>query len=463
MCPCSPSFHIIQILSSFFIDARAVLNEIKLSHACLTYYFQYSCNNCNTRRVRCSGERPCSQCVSAQRACSYPRVDKKVFVAETELDSYKTNLDLFQRTLLLAVPDPIRRQGLLAQAQQSVEATLTTRTPSIKEEDVQFPASPSASVSTVALSPPNEHVLAQYPFAYQVDYQPRKFIGNMDAAATEGSLLQDRDGTKRWLGGTSGATFLDHLKKFMHTLKSSLGYNCMPTETSPGFNFLASRGQYQTSDSRLLFTPTAQDNTSLLSPLDNWSTAGSRLAKVSEFLQDFMGGWACGGIHYFGDFSLQGWAAAQEKANSMNKNNHTPPPRELAFYEAAFALGTVYSLTAVNSRQDGQLGETSFVKARKILGDLTGTRFGMADVPTLALLATYMAEMNRRDSAYVFLSHALTICCMFGGLKGSSSDERDRRIVWTLFCLNKDASCLMGRPPLYPDEAFQLPYPTAVP
>lgn len=381
-------------------------------------------------------------------------------MAEKELDSYKTDLSLLQRTLLLAVPDPVRRKSLLSQARQSM-GPLAIRTPSIKEDEMHFSSSPAASVSTVAISPPHEHVLTQYQHAYQAEHQPRKFIGFMDAAATEGSLLQDRDGTKRWLGGTSGATFLDHLKKFMHTLKSSLGYNRTPRETSPGFNFLASRGQYQTSDSRLLFTPTAQDNANPFSPSDNWNTAGSRLAKVSELLQDGMGRWACGGIHYFGDFSLQSWGTVQETGNSMNNNN--PPPRELAFYEAAFALGTVYSLTAANSRQDGQLGEMSFVKARKILGDLTDTRFGMADVPTLALLAMYMAEMNRRDSAYIFLSHALTICCMFGGLKGSFSDERDRRIVWTLFCLTKDASCLMGRPPLYPDEAFQLPYPTFVP
>lgn len=334
------------------------------------------------------------------------------------------------------------------------------RTTPIKEEDIAYSSSPAASVSTVALSPPHEFVQQQYQLSHQADVPQRKSVSSMDAAATEGSLLQDRDGTKRWLGGTSGATFLDHLKKFMHTLKSSLGYSSTPTETSPGFGFLASRGHYQTSDSRLLFMPTTQESTNPFSPSGNWSTAGARLSKVSEHMQDCMSRWKCGGIHYFGDFSVEGWAVAHQ--NDSSSINNAPPPRELAFYEAAFALGTVYSLTTAKSRRDGQLGEMSFARARKILGDFTDIRYGMDDVPTLALMAIYMVEMNRRDSAYILLSHALTICCMFGGLKGSFSSEKDRRVVWTLYCLEKDASCLMGRPPLYPDEAFQLPYPEAV-
>lgn len=377
----------------------------------------------------------------------------------SKLEALETSVDVLKRVLSELVPDSAHRQSLLANARQSASANRAMRTTPIKEEDIPYSTSPAASVSTITLSPPHDFVQQQYQLSHQTDFAPRKLIGSMDATATEGSLLQDRDGTKRWLGGTSGATFLDHLKKFMHTLKSSLGYSRAPTETSPGFGFLASRGQYQTSDSRLLFMPAVQDSTHPSSASGTWSTAGARLAKVSEYMQDCMARWKCGGIHYFGDFSVESWAVAHQKQTSSISAS---PPRELAFYEAALALGTVYSLTTANSRQDGQLGEMSFAKARKILGDLTDPRYEMDDVPTLALMAIYMVEMNRRDSAYVLLSHALTICCMFGGLKGSFSSERDRRIVWTLFCLEKDASCLMGRPPLYPDEAFQLPYPEAV-
>ncbi|ROV89707.1 hypothetical protein VMCG_10341 [Cytospora schulzeri] len=273
-----------------------------------------------------------------------------------------------------------------------------------------------------------------------------------DAAPTEGSLLQDRDGTTRWLGGTSGATFLDHLKKFMFTLKSSLGYNETPTETSPGSWFLASRGQYQTSDSRLLYMPTPDNANILAQPNEN--QARYLLSKVNKYMQDSMGQWSCGGIYYFGDFSLENWHAVKR-----DTNRH----RELAFYQAAFALGTIYSLTTANSRQEGQLGEMFIASARSILGDLLEiSRYSIRDVPTLALMAMYMAEVNRRDNSYHYLSNAMNICCMFGGFKGLFNDERDVRIVWTLYCLTRDASCLMGRPPVFPDEAFQLAEPSVV-
>lgn len=320
-----------------------------------------------------------------------------------------------------------------------------------KPEDEQPNISPVRSASTIALSPPYGAFIQPQ---YQYYNQAPRFAGSIDAAATEGSLLQDRDGTKRWLGGTSGASFLDHLKKFMNTLKSSLGYNDSTTESSPGFTFLASRGQYQTSDSRLLPTPNPESINTFTPPM-TWSSAATLLSKVDNLLQDCMGTSPCGGIHYFGDLLPGSWAHMQ-----TDPSGH----REQAFYEAAFALGTVYSLTMANSRRDGHLGEAFFVKARSILGDCNDiSRFTIRDVPTLALMAMYMTEMNRRDNAYMYLSCAMSICCMFGGLNRMDGDEREIRSVWTMFCLTRDVSCLMGRPPIYPDEAFLLPLPKVVP
>lgn len=315
----------------------------------------------------------------------------------------------------------------------------------MRDDEVQH-TSPATSSSTPGLSPPGDN---SQQLLY---YQTQGSHSSTEAAPTEGSLLQDRDGTKRWLGGTSGATFLDHLKKFMYTLKSSLGYNETPTETSPGSWFLASRGQYQTSDSQLLCMPTP-DNANILAQL-NESHASYLLNKVNKYMQDCTGQWACGGIYYFGDFSLENWQAVRRDPSRQ---------RELAFYQAAFALGTIYSLTTANSRQEGQLGEMFIARARDTLGDLLDiSRYSIRDVPTLALMAMYMAEVNRRDNSYHYLSNAMNICCMFGGFKGLFNDERDVRIVWTLYCLTRDASCLMGRPPIFPDEAFQLAYPSPV-
>lgn len=334
------------------------------------------------------------------------------------------------------------------QARLIEEATGTSA--HVKDDEPNTTSPTPSNSTTTALSPGHD----MYQMHYEQSGHLHRLNASIDTAATEGSLLQDRDGTKRWLGGTSGATFLDHLKKFMNTLKSSLGYMDSPSETTPGFTFLASRGQYQTSDSRLLSLPT-NDSIQTFATQINWNDAVALLSKAENLLHGSITGFICGGIHYFGDFSPQTWSQVQADPTRV---------REQAFYEAAFALGTVYSLTAANSRRDGQLGEMFFAKARKILGDCNDiSRYSIRDVPTLALMAIYMTEMNRRDNSYMYLSSAMTICCMFGGLNGRLGDERDIRVVWTLFCMTRDASYVMGRPPIYPDEAFRLPQPSDAP
>lgn len=343
---------------------------------------------------------------------------------------------------------PVQRQRILDKARQSWAAG-SRASPGQDGESEGY--SPSGSSSTVAESPA--------PYPQQFDAQQRKLVfGDLSTTATEGMLLTDNDGSTRWLGGTSGATFLDHLKKFMHTLKSSLGYNPNVTRSQ----FMESRGQYQTSDSRGMYKPPTVDSSNFPTNFETGKKASLHLAKVSEFLQgptlsihEQTQESSCGGIHYLGEFSYPLWL-------TLSKDPTRP---ELAFYEAAFALGTIYSLTAANSRRDGQLGEIFFANARQILGDpMDVSRYNMRDVATLAILGMYMSENNRRDTAYVYFSHAITICSMFGGLKGSSKElaEADKRIIWTLFCLTRDLSCLMGRPPHFSVEAFQLPPPVAV-
>jgi len=77
-----------------------------------------------------------------------------------------------------------------------------------------------------------------------------------EAFNTDGGLLSDTDGVSRYLGETSGATFLDHLKHFMLTL---VPLTFQP-DSDDGSSFVASIGQYQTFDSRQLPEPDGKPN-----------------------------------------------------------------------------------------------------------------------------------------------------------------------------------------------------------
>ncbi|KAF3761423.1 hypothetical protein M406DRAFT_108751 [Cryphonectria parasitica EP155] len=435
-----------------------------------------ACNGCNVRRVRCTGEKPCTQCQAAQRICEYPAADKKIFVAATEYEDLKTSRALLEKCVQKLLPDPVQRQKFLADIREnpdscrisvisardeesqssSSNASTETATSTSTVTSISSNASTAtvASTTTVAsnttatASPPVDpnHFMARY----LESLEPRNYLHLIITNGVDGSLLQDQRGIKRWLGGSSGACFLDHLKRFMYTLKSAFGFTGASSDSSPGMRFLASHGHYQTSDSLSLYTPpTEQINA--FSSMSHWDIACTLLSKADEYLQNYSNSLPCGGLHYFGELTPQAWLDVQTGEN---------PQRGRALYEAAFAIGTIYSLKATDSRRDGHLGEMFFAKARSILGDpLDISSHTFRDISTLALMAMYMLEMNRRDGAYFFLSQALTICATSGGLKGTYDKEGDRRIVWTLFCLSKDICCMMGRPPMYPDEAFTLALP----
>lgn len=268
-----------------------------------------------------------------------------------------------------------------------------------------------------------------------------------DGEAAEGRLLFDPDGTARYLGETSGATFLDYLKQFMLTL---VPLTFRP-ESGDGSSFVASIGQYQTFDSRPLPNPNVD-------PL--WLPAQSEMAlmlkELRYFIQDGNGEFPSGGIYWWGDMSN----LAVSKAGSASLNAVTTDDtfRHLAFHHVCFALASSIGHT---SFQHSRLhtGEAYFKRARKLLGNpLDTVRFTLSDVPVLALMGFYLIELNRRDAAYMYVSLAVHIAIIHGAFR-SCVDEASKRSFWTLYILDRWLSVLMGRPPAIADEAIRLSLP----
>ena len=95
-------------------------------------------------------------------------------------------------------------------------------------------------------------------------------------------------------------------------------------------------------------------------------------------------------------------------------------------------------LTTTNSKQDGQLGEAYFARAKALLGNpLDITTYTFSDVAVMTIMASYMIEMNRRDVSYMYITIAIHISIMHGAHRGWSVDEQGKRIFWTAFCLDR--------------------------
>ncbi|EHA47236.1 hypothetical protein MGG_04213 [Pyricularia oryzae 70-15] len=380
-----------------------------------------ACNSCNVKRVKCSGERPCRQCKNTSRECIYPVTVDKVTIAKSELDALHAKCAALERCLQEAVPDSARRQQLLALGSKSIA-----------------PRRGSDGLHSPAASPVSDGVEEE------------------SAVAEDGRLLQDTDGTARYLGETSGATFLDNLKQFMSTI-FPLAYNgSAPSDPAIhiGNIFLSSVGRYQTSDSQPLLVP-------IVDPL--WLPTSTEMSvKLSDlryFIQE--GGAISGGIYFWGDLTS---LPHDEKGPAASTAADLVAHRPLAFYHAAFAYSTLFGLTTTNSKQDGQLGETYFARAKMLLGNpLEVATYSTADVAALALMGMYMVEMNRRDAAYMYITTAMHIYIMHGVHRGWSVDEMGKRVFWTVYILDRWMSCLMGRPPTIQDEVIRLDLPREVP
>jgi hypothetical protein len=133
----------------------------------------------------------------------------------------------------------------------------------------------------------------------------------------------------------------------------------------------------------------------------------------------------------------------------------------LAFYHAAFAV----ACQATKSPQQPDLheGEAHFKSAKLLLGNpLDVMGYTLTDVSTMALMAFYLIEMNRRDAACVYVSMAIQIAIRHGMFRGWV-DEQAKRVSWTLYTLDRWLSCLMGRAPVVHEKAIRLALPTETP
>ncbi|KAF1961835.1 hypothetical protein CC80DRAFT_543204 [Byssothecium circinans] len=373
-----------------------------------------ACNSCNVRRIKCSGERPCQQCANAARECVYPSAEPNRNVQlKEELERLRKRCAALEKGLRAVVPDDAARQELVQQ--------------------IENPESPSSQP-------------LQSENSYATD----------EAEATEGRLLFDMDGNVRFLGETSGATFLDLLKHFMLTLVP-LAFVPGPGHTAAedGSTFVASIGHYQTFDSRPLHDPEVDP---LWLPSRTDMTI--MLTALSYHIQDGNGDFLCGGIYYWGDINAVPAAVtlAPSHVDAIKSNNY----RYLAFYNICFAFAT-HVLNYTPAPDEENAGDRYFKRAQILLGNpLDTVRFTLRDVPALALMGFYLVEINRRDSAYMYISLAIHIAITHGAFR-HCVDESSKRVFWTLYTLDRWLSCLMGRPPTLIDEAIRLPMPVDVP
>lgn len=262
-------------------------------------------------------------------------------------------------------------------------------------------------------------------------------------------MLRDPDGTFRYLGETSGATFLDKLKHFMLTL---VPINLYADRTTAGSNFCDTIGQYQTFDSRPLPDPAVDP---LWLPDDTYMA--QMLAEMRRYLQDGDGNIPSGGIYWWGN--LVALPSRSVKSASLRAMTGDPKRDDLAFYHVCFALVSCIHQPSLRL-SDKHSGAQYFKRGRVLIGNPFDTvRFSLDDVPVLSLMAFYLIEVNRRDTAFMYVGVAVRIANIHGAFQ-TCHNEQFRRVLWTLYVVDRWLSVLLGRSPAIAEEAIKIPLPS---
>lgn len=366
---------------------------------------------------------------------------EKVSVPKSELDELKKKVEVYEKALQDVLPDPTRRLELLHHA---------------ASPDSSSSASPYPSSALHGASGGSKHLSG----ASSIKTEPTDDDGHQ--VFSPGRLLQDADGMGRYVGETSGATFLDHLKELMG---AAMPMTQPVASADTGSSFLSSLGSCITYDSRpVLGSPTDQVDALWLPP----DTAiAAVLSELRHFIQDGGGLWPSGGIYWWGDLDTMPLRAPEPPASVSGEaglNDH----RHLAFYHAALAVACQSTTTQSFPGLDAHLSHLSlsepyFARAAVLLGNpLDIKRRTIGDVAALALMGFYLIETNRPDAAYMYVAAAIHISIMLGAHRGWV-DEKGKRVFWSVYALDRWLSCLMGRPPTITDDAIQLPLPADAP
>ncbi len=364
-------------------------------------------NACSIRRIKCSGQKPCSQCQRSTRDCDYPKDADKVSLPRAEFEALQARCEY-------------------------LECRLATEPPVLSVPRTK-PWTRPAGLGTFGDRSANEAVT-------------NEAVTNEAITPQEGRLLQDPDGTARYLGPSSGAHFLNHVKEFLATILPLTNNHAVEGSQS-GQDFLESIGRYQTSDSRTMQLPNVDPMW-----LPSRTAMTIMLTEFRFFMEDGNGDFASGGIFYWGDLSLD------------HQSLHNVPALlssgQLALVQILLAISA--RLGSAGHEENEEYNEAFFSRARIIFGDpLDISGYKSRDISVMLLMASYLIEANRRDAAYVTVSVALHLAIM-DGAHSCNQDEGFTRTFWTLYILDCWLSSLLGRPPGIADSAIRQPLPEQV-
>ncbi len=293
-----------------------------------------SCNQCNVRRIKCSGDMAVSPVQQARQGL-------RISGSGGKGDDPQVRARAIERDA------PRSRSSCRRLVRRKSRIRIRLRPAA---EEAGFGTSPSSTLKAESLST-------------QQDEE--------ELPPTQGRLLRDEEGTARYLGDTSGATFLDALKSFMTTMVPLAFKDNTPAVGLAASGFLGTVGQYLSPDSRPLELP-AVEPTWLPPPAE----MERMFLTLGYYIEDGHGAFPSG-EYVSGD----GWLPTPDPRAALSNADSAAPAtnanqRHLAFYQIALACATIVNRTSMNPGQDGPVGEAYMPERGCCSGTCSTQRLG---------------------------------------------------------------------------------------
>lgn len=351
-----------------------------------------SCNPCNVRRIKCSGETPCQACRRHSRECVYPSVTERIYVAKSEFEALRRECALLRQCLEEAVPSERRRNELL-----------------------QKWASTASSESSLETSQ-NTTFTTNYNTNHNEDGEPvRQDI-------PEGRILRYSDTYARFSGASSGGVFIDEIRTLVATVLPALSRSASPPGNGIETSFASLLGRIHTYDSR----PIALEEVDPLElpPVDE---IAGLLDTFWGYTKDRDDPFGCGGIYYWGNLReiLPHAATAVQGVGTKG----------LCLLNATLALACQFDCFPAQKGEHNP-GETFFTRAKQLLGNPLDDST-LTDMHALMFMSYYLLGSNRRDTAYIYICAAMRIAMAHGLHEGLVATEQRKREFWNIFILDR--------------------------
>lgn len=341
------------------------------------------CNACNVRRVKCSGEEPCSRCLSHFQTCQYPPAKEKVATTKETWNELQERCSLLERCLADVVPSDKNREDLVSKW-------------TIRPSQPDFLAASSEPVSR-----------------------------DEEQETTDGRVLQDPDGSVRYLGESSGAAFIDRLREFVGTVFPLLSTPSGPSLPNPEQGFTSLRGRYHTHDSKPLLLPNVD-------PL--YLPEPEEISKLMALFRLFAGDGDAhtpyGGIYYWGDLErLEHQIRYPSGVADIKKDLH-----QLCNLNAIMAVACQYEPSHALPWETYP-GETYFARAKLLLiNPMEDT--SVLYMRALCLMGYYLLGLYRRDAAFMYVGLAVRVSVIHGLHKKRVGEEINKDF-WNTFILDR--------------------------